>query len=195
MQDLRQALGPTVAARMAAVSNGLRVGTCRTATSTWSASRRAAACRARIVIRPGCYLTHDDGALHAQSPMGANPRTEEGERLEPAFEVWGAVLSRPEPTRVIVGLGKRDVSTDGLLPVVKKVRPAGTGRVEERTGPRVAVVNDQHAYLDVDAADPLAVGDLVAVGISHPCTTFDKWRAIPIVDASYRVVEVATTCF
>ena len=35
-----------------------------------------------------------------------------------AIEVWAPVLSRPEPDRVIVGLGKRDVSYDAGLPVV-----------------------------------------------------------------------------
>ena len=39
-------------------------------------------------------------------------------------------------------------------------------------------MNDQHAYLRcrADEADPPQVGDLIGCGISHPCTTFDKWR-------------------
>ncbi|HET9667725.1 MAG TPA: hypothetical protein VFP09_13245, partial [Desertimonas sp.] len=60
---------------------------------------------------------------------------------------------------------------------------------------RVVDVNDQHSYLDLDADDPLAVGDLVGFGISHPCTTYDKWRAIPIVDDDYVVTEIAETLF
>ena len=63
----------------------------------------------RVVIRSGCYISHDDGALHAASPMGEQPRTDHDERLQPAIEVWGVVLSRPEPTRAVVGIGKRDV--------------------------------------------------------------------------------------
>lgn len=149
----------------------------------------------RVVIRSGCYVTHDDGALHDASPMGATPRTHHAEHLIPAVEVWGLVLSRPEPTRAIVGIGKRDASTDGLLPLVKKVRRRGSARVEEVAPNRVVQVNDQHAFIDLDPGDPLAVGDLVGVGISHPCTTFDKWRAIPIVDDTYRVIEVADTLF
>ena len=106
------------------------------------------------------------------------------------------MLSRPEPTRVIVGIGKRDASADGLLPVLKKVRRRGTGDIESVGAvTRVVDINDQHAYLDVDADDRLAVGDLVGLGISHPCTTYDKWRAIPIVDDSYRVIEIAETLF
>ncbi|MEP7048121.1 MAG: alanine racemase [Ilumatobacteraceae bacterium] len=149
----------------------------------------------RVVIRSGCYISHDDGALHHASPMGETSRTEHGEHLEPALEVWGVVLSRPEPTRAIVGIGKRDASTDGLLPLVKKVRRRGSLQVESATQRRVVQVNDQHSYLDLDPSDPLAVGDLVGFGISHPCTTFDKWRAIPIVDDDYRVIEVADTLF
>ena len=60
---------------------------------------------------------------------------------------------------------------------------------------RAVDINDQHAYLDVDADESLAVGDLVGFGISHPCTTYDKWRAIPIVDDDYVVTEIAETLF
>ena len=149
----------------------------------------------RVVIRSGCYISHDDGVIHELSPLGAAPR-DVGEVFKPALEVWGAVLSRPESTRVIVGVGKRDVSTDGLLPVAKKRRRRETGRVESWTSLGRAVrVDDQHTYLDVAASDETAVGDLVGFGISHPCTTFDKWRAIPIVDDDYRVIEVARTFF
>lgn len=149
----------------------------------------------RIVLRSGCYITHDDGSLHQVSPMGAAPRVDTGDRLVPAIEVWGAVLSRPEPTRALVGIGKRDASTDGLLPTLKKVRRRGTASVEAVAPNRAVDINDQHAYLDLDANDPLAVGDLVGFGISHPCTTFDKWRSIPIVDDDYRVIEIAETLF
>jgi D-serine dehydratase len=149
----------------------------------------------RVVIRSGCYITHDDGSLHEASPMGETPRTGHDEHLEAAIEVWGVVLSRPEPTRAVVGIGKRDASTDGLLPLLKKVRRRGSLQIEPATPRRVVQVNDQHSYLDLDPSDPLAVGDLVGFGISHPCTTFDKWRAIPIVDDDYRVIEIADTLF
>lgn len=46
------------------------------------------------------------------------------------------------------------------------------------------------------AAEPeLAVGDLVGFGISHPCTTFDKWRLIWMVDDDYRVLDAIRTFF
>lgn len=157
--------------------------------------RAKPAMKERVVIRSGCYISHDDGVIHELSPLGAAPR-DRGEVFKPALEVWGAVLSRPEPTRVIVGVGKRDVSTDGLLPVAKKRLRRNDGRVESWTSLGRAVrVDDQHTYLDVLASDDTAVGDFVGLGISHPCTTFDKWRAIPIVDDDYRVIEVARTFF
>jgi len=149
----------------------------------------------RVVIRSGCYISHDDGSLHEASPMGANPRTEHHDQLVPAIEVWGVVLSRPEAGRALVGIGKRDVSTDGLLPVLKKIRRRGSTEIEVVAGDRVVEIHDQHAFLDLDPTDSLGVGDLVGFGISHPCTTFDKWRSIPIVDDDYRVVEVADTRF
>ena len=149
----------------------------------------------RIVIRSGCYISHDDGSLHQASPMGETPRTDHDDRLVPAIEIWGVVLSRPEPTRALVGIGKRDASTDGLLPILKKVRRRGSTEVEAVPGARIVEIHDQHAFLEIDPAQPLGVGDLAGFGISHPCTTFDKWRAIPIVDDDYRVVEIAETRF
>ena len=148
----------------------------------------------RRVIRSGNYLTHADGGYELTSPMGAAPRLpEEQGRLEAAMEVWGAVLSRPEPTRAIVGLGKRDVSPDGALPVVRAVRDA-EGHMYNATATAVAL-NDQHTYLDVPADSSIAVGDLVACGVWHGCTTFDRWRAIPVVDDRYRVQQVIRTYF
>lgn len=149
----------------------------------------------RVVIRSGCYISHDDGSLHRASPMGEIIRTGHADQLIPAIEIWGVVLSRPEPTRAVAGLGKRDASYDGPLPVLKKVRRRGSEVVESVAGENVIRLDDQHAYMDVDASDPLAVGDHVAFGISHPCTTFDKWRVIPIVDDDYRVISLAHTMF
>jgi len=36
---------------------------------------------------------------------------------------------------------------------------------------------------------------LVGFGISHPCTTFDKWKAMFVVDDDYRIETMISTCF
>jgi D-serine dehydratase len=58
-------------------------------------------------------------------------------------------------------------------------------------------MNDQHAYLRwrADEADPPQVCDLIGCGISHPCTTFDKWRVLFTVDDAYRVTGAIRTFF
>lgn len=153
-------------------------------------AERSRAIGLSVVLRSGCYVTHDHGAYAATSPFGEHPRAPF--RLSPAIEAWGSVLSRPEPGLALVGLGRRDVSFDAGLPVV-------TGRRSHQDAgapaPVVTALNDQHAYLAVDPLDPLTVGDLVSFGISHPCTTFDKWHAMPVVDDEYTVVDVVTTEF
>jgi D-serine deaminase-like pyridoxal phosphate-dependent protein len=146
----------------------------------------------RVVLRSGCYLTHDHGGYLRGGPFGG--RLPEWPPLRPALEAWGLVHSRPEPTLAILGFGKRDVSYDLGLPEPLWVRPA-EGGVREAADMEVFRLNDQHAYLRVAAADPLAVGDRVGCGLSHPCTVFDKWRSIPVVDDEDRVVSVARTCF
>jgi D-serine deaminase-like pyridoxal phosphate-dependent protein len=133
------------------------------------------------VLRSGCYVTHDAGHYRALSPFGAQPR--QPQRFREALTVWATVLSRPEPGLALAGLGRRDVSTDTGLPVPRD------------DALRVTAVNDQHAYLAVPDGHALAVGDVLGFGISHPCTTFDKWRTLPIVSADGTVLELATTVF
>jgi len=48
----------------------------------------------------------------------------------------------------------------------------------------VTALNDQHAYVVIPASSTLAVGDVVRLGISHPCTAFDKWRLLPELESS-----------
>ena len=149
----------------------------------------------RVVVRSGCYLSHDDGVIDDLSPLGAHPRVV-GDVFHAALEVWSPVLSRPESTRLILGAGKRDLSTDNTFPVAKKWVQRGTRVVRDLDArPRAIKVDDQHAYVDVDPSCDIAVGDYVGLGISHPCTTFDKWRVMLVVDEAYDVVDVVTTRF
>jgi D-serine deaminase-like pyridoxal phosphate-dependent protein len=138
-----------------------------------------------VVLRSGCYVTHDVGMYERTSPFARD--------LQPALEAWAAVLSRPEPTLALVGLGKRDVSHDVDLPLPRVVHDADGMR--EAAGMRVTGLDDQHAYVELPADDRLAVGDLLGCGISHPCTTFDKWRLIPVVDDEYTVIDAVATFF
>lgn len=146
----------------------------------------------RVVLRSGCYVTHDAGKYHEESPFGAHPRGPH--RFREALRVWAPVLSRPEPERVIAGLGRRDAAVDAGPPVPKVRRISSTVESLDATV-RVVAVNDQHAHLELPRSVRLEVGDLIGFGISHPCTTFDKWRAIPIVESDGTVVEIAETWF
>jgi D-serine deaminase-like pyridoxal phosphate-dependent protein len=145
----------------------------------------------RLVLRSGCYVTHDSGHYERLSPFGA--RAQDGDHLLPALEAWGAVLSRPEPELAIVGFGKRDVPYDLELPVPELVRRR-SGALEPLEGATVTALNDQHAFVDTGGAR-LEVGDWIGCGVSHPCTAFDKWSALPLVDEDYAVVGVARTYF
>ena len=146
----------------------------------------------RVVLRAGCYLTHDHGVYERNSPMSSAP--EPGDRFLPAFEAWGVVLSRPEPRLAVLGLGKRDVPSDIDLPTPLRVRRSN-GDLTDAGSLRVRRLMDQHAICDVDDDEPLEVGDLVAFGISHPCTAFDRRRVIPVVADDDRVVDAVVTLF
>lgn len=135
----------------------------------------------RTVVRSGCYLTHDDGLYARTTPLGRVDTA----HLEPALSVWAQVISRPEPDLAILGMGRRDVSFDQDLPIAYGL-----------IGSRVERLNDQHAYLRLRPDDQgPAVGQWVEFGISHPCTVFDKWRLIPMIDDEHRVVDLIHTFF
>lgn len=147
----------------------------------------------RPVLRSGCYLTHDAAHYKEVTPFGS--RLAGTDPLAEAFEVWGVVLSTPEPGLALLGFGKRDVPYDLDLPVPRYIK---RGREAPRKFAHAASIfntNDQHAYLRLDAGEDLRVGDLVGCGISHPCTAFDKWRLIPLVDDSYGVIDAVMTYF
>ncbi|MFI7450974.1 alanine racemase [Nonomuraea sp. NPDC049714] len=137
--------------------------------------RHLVATQARILLRSGAYVTHDDGYYRERTPFNRV----DGE-LRPALEVWAQVLSTPEPGLAIVGMGKRDAPYDEGLPIPRR------GDVT------VVAMQDQHTIV---RADGLVPGDLLAFGISHPCTAFDKWRSLPLIDWNYRVVGTITTHF
>jgi D-serine deaminase-like pyridoxal phosphate-dependent protein len=149
---------------------------------------------ASLVLRSGCYLVHDHGLYATETPLGRD--VPEAERLQPAIEVWAEVLSCPEPGLVIAGLGRRDVSFDHGLPVLLAAVDRDGEQLRIDVEGQVAKLDDQHAYLSVDpVASELRVGDRLVFGISHPCTTFDKWRQVLLLDQDGSVVEVLRTEF
>jgi D-serine dehydratase len=146
----------------------------------------------RRVIRSGGYLTHDHGLYERCSPFASDARHPLG-ALRPAMELWAYVLSTPEPGLAICGFGKRDASYDVDLPFpLRRLGPeAGSG-----TNLRAATVeklNDQHAFVRHDGA--LAVGDVVVLGLSHPCTVLEKWPLVPLLDDADTVVGAVRTYF
>lgn len=153
-----------------------------------------------VVLRPGCYLTHDVGIYReAQSRIfQRNPIAKEMHSgLKPALQLWAYVQSIPEPKRAIVGLGKRDAAFDAGLPVPALHYRPGQSAMPSPANPEWKLVKlmDQHAYLQIEHGADLQVGDMLGFDISHPCLTFDKWRYLPILDSEYRVIDLVETFF
>jgi D-serine dehydratase len=152
----------------------------------------------RGLLRSGCYVTHDHGN-YGRMLAAVAQRCGCEQTLKPALEVWAMVQSCPEPGLALLTAGRRDLSFDIEMPIPIARAP----RTQRSPQPvpaswRVVALNDQHAHLRWDAADAGAapvVGERVGLGISHPCTTFDKWHWMPVVDDSYRVVDAITTHF
>lgn len=139
----------------------------------------------RRVLRSGSYITHDDGLYALTSSLAGE--------LRPAIEVWCQVWSRPEGGLALLGAGRRDVSFDAGLPRPLLRRDA-SGQLTPLDG-EVVKLNDQHAFLAIAESAQLEVGDLVCLGISHPCTALDHWRLVPLLDDERRVVDCVPLYF
>lgn len=147
----------------------------------------------RIVLRSGAYLYHDHGIYARNTPAaraaraagptgsaGSAARAASLPRFTPAIELWARVQSRPEPGLALLGFGRRDAGTDSGFPVPLDLAHGG----------EITDLNDQHAYLRLSPRESLAPGDVVRLGISHPCTTLDKWQLMPLLDDSARITDV-----
>ncbi|MFF2212561.1 amino acid deaminase [Streptomyces antibioticus] len=142
------------------------------------------------LLRSGAYVSHDDGHYRRLTPFNRVP--EEG-ALEPAFRLWTQVVSRPTLEQAFVNAGKRDAAYDLDLPFAQVVRRDGAEH--PATGVSVTALSDQHAWLRTLPEADLEVGDWVGLGLSHPCTSFDKWPLIPVAEADGTVVEYVRTFF
>jgi D-serine deaminase-like pyridoxal phosphate-dependent protein len=142
------------------------------------------------LLRSGAYVSHDDGHYRKLTPFNRVP--EEG-ALEPAFRLWTQVVSRPCAEQAFVNAGKRDAAYDLDLPFAQVIRRDGAER--PATGVSVTALADQHAWLSTTPEADLEVGDWVGLGLSHPCTSFDKWPLIPVAEADGTVVDYVRTFF
>ncbi|MGW1253902.1 amino acid deaminase [Streptomyces sp. NPDC002513] len=142
------------------------------------------------LLRSGAYVSHDDVHYRRLTPFNRVP--EEG-ALEPAFRLWTQVISRPSAEQAFANAGKRDAAYDLDLPVARTVRREGTER--PAAGIEVTALSDQHLWLRTGPEADVEVGDWVGLGLSHPCTSFDKWQVIPVVEADGTVVDYIRTFF
>lgn len=154
----------------------------------------------QVILRPGCYLTHDVGVyLNAEKRIQAsNPVAREmGRSLMPALQLWAYVQAVPEPNRAIVALGKRDAAFDAGMPITSLHYRPGANLMPQPAPSdwKITAMMDQHAFMSIPTGADIEVGDMLAFDISHPCLTFDKWRQVLLVDEAYQVTGAVQTLF
>jgi D-serine deaminase-like pyridoxal phosphate-dependent protein len=135
----------------------------------------------RVLLRSGAYIVHDDGYYRGATPHSRGT----GPVFRSAMHVWTRVISMPEPGIAYLDAGKRDLPFDEGLPelqLVRTVQTDGTVQSVRLAGHELFATNDQHSHVRLPDDSPLRVGDVVRLGLSHPCTAFDKWSLIPVVD-------------
>jgi len=137
-----------------------------------------------LLLRSGGYVTHDSKYYEEIYPFRSSD-----DKFIPAIEVWAQVISNPEPGFGVLNLGKRDIGCDLHNPIPSYIY---SENVEIFSG-EIEKLNDQHAFMK--SSQFFKNANLIGLGISHPCTTFDKWRLIPLVNDNYDVVDCIHTFF
>ena len=164
------------------------------AETTAPASRRT-----HYSLRAGCYLVHDHGFYRSISPLGEayGLLDTPDDLFQPAMIGLARVLSTPEPGLALLDGGKRDFPIDEGYPIPLALAPDLDGPWTDLAGASITTMNDQHTYLRYPASLPAGVGDVVRLGLSHPCTTFDKWRFLPLITSSAddQVIDLVQTFF
>ena len=138
----------------------------------------------RLLLRSGGYITHDHKYYEEIYPFASTDRS-----FQPAIEVWGQVISKPERDFGVLNLGKRDIGNDLHNPIPIK---SYDGQVKSFSAV-IEKLNDQHGYLR--GKQEFSLAQLIGLGISHPCTTFDKWGLIPLVNDDYDLIDCMQTFF
>ena len=153
--------------------------------------------RTRFTLRSGAYIVHDDGFYRHISPFDEAAAGPDTPRFRVAMRGLARVVSQPEPGLALLDGGKRDFPFDEGLPIPRLCAADLAGPWRALSGAEVSALNDQHTFLRLADAAAIPVGSVVALGLSHPCTTFDKWRVLPVVEsaASDVVVDLVRTYF
>ncbi|WP_349898869.1 alanine racemase [Parafrigoribacterium soli] len=147
-------------------------------------------------LRSGAYIVHDDGFYREISPLDDSRGRVTPGLLRSAMIGISRVVSHPEPGLALLDGGKRDFPFDEGLPIPRRVAKDLGGEWSTLSEASISGMNDQHSYLRLTTQD-VALGSVVALGLSHPCTTFDKWHYLPVVASqdSDRVVDLVRTFF
>jgi D-serine deaminase-like pyridoxal phosphate-dependent protein len=137
-----------------------------------------------LLLRSGGYVTHDSKFYEEIYPFRNSD-----DLLLPAIEIWSQIVSAPEKNFGVLNLGKRDVGCDlhNPIPIAKY-----SDKLSKFSG-EIDRLNDQHSFLQ--SKEEFAISELIGLAISHPCTTFDKWRLIPLVNEDYDVIDCIHTFF
>ncbi|WP_307369652.1 alanine racemase [Microbacterium sp. W4I4] len=151
--------------------------------------------RTRFTLRSGAYIVHDDGFYRGISPFDEGAEHPAGSpRFVNAMHGYARVVSSPEPGLALVDGGKRDLPYDEGLPIPRAWRATPSDEWQPLDA-EVSAMNDQHSY--VRSEQHLPIGSVVRLGLSHPCTAFDKWRVLPVVESadSDVVIDLVRTWF
>jgi D-serine dehydratase len=159
----------------------------------------------RVILRGGSSVTYDHGRYDEMlallderggldMPEGrVNSRT----AFTPALAIWSAVVTLQDEGVAVLAMGIRDLPFDMGLPKPLEQYRDGVlvQALDAGDAFRVTAANDQHCYMAYPPGHDIAVGDIIACGISHPCTAFDKWDVVWRIDSDGNVTGALKTYF
>ena len=152
----------------------------------------------RTILRSGCYVTHDSGFYERFLRAGPRAKRRRMARARRAQAGAGNLDARSSRDPSPVSRSSRSASATRRSISTCRCRSPACGTACARRSTRAGASTSSTTSTPTCRFRPTPtsrVGDLVGCGISHPCTTFDKWRWMPVVDDDYGVTGAIRTFF
>ena len=122
--------------------------------------------------RAGTYAFHDRNTVAAGSAT----------LQDVALTLLATVVSRPAPDRAVLDAGSKALTSD-------RGPDDGFGLVLEAPGSQIVRLNEEHAYVALDAGETLALGQQVRVVPNHACVVSNMFEEFVVVSSGHVVAR------
>ena len=159
-----------------------------------------------VILRGGASFTSDHGICRSRmssiDERGGlelvDGRVAVRDAFLPALELWCSVVTVQDTGTALLNIGRRDLYGEFGYPTPLRLYRDGQLLETfdlERSEVAITIAYDHHAIVRCSGRLRVAVGDVVACGISHPSASFERWDVVYRVDEEFTIIEALKTFF